>query len=152
MLPHLFCFLYWYWRQSMTNHSDFEQGWLKLAENLEFFSFLSIFFDFPPLCHGLLTAQKYANIALTTTITLRIAWHLCLLLLVRLGGYIVNLSDFYSYRLTGKLTVFFNLQEFNLRNPPVDYSTSTVWFSLNSSKTGLVWLSLRRQIYVLCLI
>ena len=33
--------------------------------------------------------------------------HLCLLLLVRLGGYIVNLSDFYSYRLIGKLTVFF---------------------------------------------
>ena len=26
--------------------------------------------------------------------------------LVRLGGYTVNLSDFYSYRLIGKLTVF----------------------------------------------
>jgi hypothetical protein len=23
------------------------------------------------------------------------------------GGYVVNLSDFYSYRLIGKLTVFF---------------------------------------------
>ncbi len=31
--------------------------------------------------------------------------HLCLLLLVRLGDYIVNLYDFYSYRLIGKLTV-----------------------------------------------
>jgi hypothetical protein len=30
----------------------------------------------------------------------------CPLLLVRLGGYIVNLSEFYSYRLIGKLTVF----------------------------------------------
>ncbi len=31
----------------------------------------------------------------------------CPLLLVRLGGYIVNLSEFYSYRLIGKLTDFF---------------------------------------------
>ena len=46
---------------------------------------------------------KYGNIALTTTITLLTLYHLCLLLLVRLGGYIVNLSDFYSYRLIGEL-------------------------------------------------
>jgi hypothetical protein len=32
--------------------------------------------------------------------------------LVRLGGYIVNLSDFYSYRFIGKLTSFLHLQEF----------------------------------------
>ena len=56
---------------------------------------------------------KYGNIALTTTITLLTLYHLWLLLLVRLGGYIVNLSDFYSYRLIGKLTVFLNLQEFS---------------------------------------
>jgi hypothetical protein len=30
----------------------------------------------------------------------------CPLLLVRLGGYIVNLPEFYSYRLIGKLTAF----------------------------------------------
>jgi hypothetical protein len=36
-----------------------------------------------------------------------VRFHLCLLLLVRLGGYIVNLSDFYSYRLIGKL--FFSI-------------------------------------------
>jgi hypothetical protein len=36
----------------------------------------------------------------------RILYHLCLLLLARLGGYMVNLSNFYSYRLIGKLTVF----------------------------------------------
>ena len=50
---------------------------------------------------------KYGNIALTTTITLLTLYHLYLLLLVRLGGYIVNLSDFYSYRIIGKLTDFF---------------------------------------------
>ena len=41
---------------------------------------------------------KYGNIALTTTTIHRVWYHLCLLLLVRLGGYIANLSDFYSYR------------------------------------------------------
>jgi hypothetical protein len=35
---------------------------------------------------------------------------------ITLSGYIVNLSDFYSYRLIGKLTVFFQLQEFILLN------------------------------------
>jgi hypothetical protein len=55
---------------------------------------------------------KYGNIALTTT-TIRHVWcHSCLLFLVRLGGYITTLSDFYSYRLIGKLTVFLQLQEF----------------------------------------
>ena len=57
---------------------------------------------------------KYGNIALTTTITLLTLYHLCLLFLVRLGGYRVNLSDFYSYRLIGKLTVFLQLQEFSM--------------------------------------
>jgi hypothetical protein len=50
---------------------------------------------------------KYGNIALTTTIIHRVWCHLCLLLLVRLGGYIANLSHFYSYRPIGKLTAFF---------------------------------------------
>jgi hypothetical protein len=44
-------------------------------------------------------------------------------LLVRQAGYIVNLSDFYSYRLIGKLTAFLQLQEFDLRNLPVASST-----------------------------
>ena len=57
---------------------------------------------------------KYGNITLTTTITLLPLYHLCLLLLVRLGGYIVDLSDFYSYRLIRKLTAFLQLQEFQL--------------------------------------
>jgi hypothetical protein len=41
---------------------------------------------------------------------------LCLLLLVRLGVYIVNLCAFYFYKLIGKLTAFLQLQEFSLRN------------------------------------
>jgi len=45
---------------------------------------------------------------------------------VRVGGYIVNLLDFYSYRLIGKLTAFLQLQEFSFRKPTVDFSTSTV--------------------------
>jgi hypothetical protein len=48
----------------------------------------------------------------------------CLLLLVRQAGYIVNLLDFYSYRLIGKLTAFFQLQGFSQRKLPVVCSTS----------------------------
>ncbi len=50
---------------------------------------------------------KYGNIVLTTTTGRRVRYHLWLLLLVRQAGYIVNLSDFYSYRIIGKLTDFF---------------------------------------------
>jgi hypothetical protein len=68
---------------------------------------------------------KYGNIVLTTTTGRRVRYHLCLLFLVRVGGYIVNLLDFYSYRLIGKLTVSFKLQEFSLRKQtPVASSTS----------------------------
>jgi hypothetical protein len=59
---------------------------------------------------------KYGNIALTTTTIPQTRYPSSLLLLVRLGGYIANLFDFYSYRLIGKLTVFFQLQEFSLCN------------------------------------
>jgi hypothetical protein len=45
--------------------------------------------------------------------------------LVRLGSYIVNLSEFYSYRLIGKLTAFLQLQEFCQRNQIVDSSTTS---------------------------
>ncbi len=75
---------------------------------------------------------KYGNIALTTTITLLTLYHLCLLLLVRLGGYIVNLSDFYSYRIIGKLTAFLQLQEFSLCNQTRDFSTTAARRSLRS--------------------
>ncbi len=57
------------------------------------------------------SVDKYGNMELTTTTIHRVWYHLCLVLLVRLGGYIANLSDFYSYRFIGKLTVFLELQE-----------------------------------------
>jgi hypothetical protein len=41
---------------------------------------------------------------------------LYLLFLVRVGDYIVNSCDFYSYRIFGKLTPFLQLQEFRLRH------------------------------------
>ena len=81
-----------------------------------------------------LLLTRSESIELTTTITLLTLYHLCLLLLVRLGGYIVTLSDFYSYRLIGKLTAFLQLQEFSLRNQTVDSSTSAARLSLPSSK------------------
>jgi hypothetical protein len=75
-----------------------------------------------------------------------------LLLLVRPTGYIVNLSDFYSYRLIGKLTAFLQLQEFCQHNQIVDSSTTSSRLSLPTSKSKLVWLRVRRQLYVLNLI
>jgi hypothetical protein len=49
---------------------------------------------------------RSGNIALTIIITLLTLSLLCRLLSVRLGGSIVNLSEFYSYRLIEKLTDF----------------------------------------------
>ncbi len=81
---------------------------------------------------------KYGNIVLTTRITLLTLYYLCLLLLVRLGVYIVNLTDFYSYRIIGKLTAFLHLQEFSLRKQIVECSTTAARLSLTSSKAKLV--------------
>jgi hypothetical protein len=68
---------------------------------------------------------KYGNIVLTTTTGHRVWYHLSLLWLVRVGGYIVNLLDFYSYRIIGKLTAFLQIQEFRFRKQtPVVSSTS----------------------------
>jgi hypothetical protein len=79
-----------------------------------------------------LLLTKLENIALAIiTIPLPL-YPSCLLLLVRLGGYIVNLCDFYSYKLIGKLTAFLQLQEFSLRNMTVDSSTSAARRSLRS--------------------
>ena len=73
-----------------------------------------------------------------------VSFLLCLLLRVRVGGYIVNLLDFYSYRLIGKLTAFLQLQEFSQRNQPVSF-TFAARLAFNSSKVKLVWLSLKQQ-------
>jgi hypothetical protein len=94
---------------------------------------------------------KYGNIVLTTTTGHRVRYHLCLLLLVHQADYIVNLSDFYSCRLIGKLTTFLQLQEFSLRKPTVASSTSAARLSHSSSREKLAWLSLRQQLYVLIL-
>ncbi len=70
---------------------------------------------------------------LTTTTTLRVRYHSCLLLLVRQAGYIVNLSEFYSDRLIGKLTAFLQLQEFSLcRHTQVASSPSAARLSFSS--------------------
>jgi hypothetical protein len=64
-----------------------------------------------------------------------------------LGGYIVNLLDFYSYRLIEKLTAFLQLQEFRQRNPTVA-TTSAARRSPSSLKAKLAWLLPRQQPYV----
>jgi hypothetical protein len=69
---------------------------------------------------------KYGNIALTTTTIRPVLYPLYPLLLVRLGGYIVNLSEFYSYRIIGKLTAFLQIQKFCQDNQIVDSSTTTL--------------------------
>ncbi len=85
-----------------------------------------------------LQLTRSQGIDLATIITPRQWSLLCLLLLVRLGDYMVNSCDFDSYRLIGKLTVFFfQLQEFSFGNTTVDSSTSTAWLTLTSSSPGL---------------
>jgi hypothetical protein len=88
---------------------------------------------------------KYGNTVLTTTTGRRVRYHLYLLFLVRQAGYIVNLSDFYSYSLIEKLTAFLELQEFTLhKQTPVDScSTSAARRSHNTSREKLVCLFLR---------
>ncbi len=60
---------------------------------------------------------KSVNIVRTIITTRLTLSRLFLLLLVRMDVYIVTLSDFYSFRLIGKLTVFLQFQEFSQRNP-----------------------------------
>jgi hypothetical protein len=92
------------------------------------------------------------NIMQTTTTDHRLRYHLCLLLLVRLGGYIVNLSDFYSYRIIGKLTVFLQVQEVIFRKQTVPSRVVFVtWFFLLYSNLGLEIFSPRLHLYVLIL-
>jgi hypothetical protein len=71
-----------------------------------------------------LSLTKYEHTAQNIIIAPLTLSPLCLLLLVRLGVYTVNLCAFYFYKLIGKLTAFLQLQEFSLRNLPVDSSTS----------------------------
>ncbi len=68
---------------------------------------------------------NYVNIAPTTILIRPGVSVSCPLLIVRLAAYISNLSEFYSYRLIGKLTAFLQLQELCLHNQIVDFSTTS---------------------------
>jgi hypothetical protein len=63
----------------------------------------------------------------------------------------MNLSEFYSYRLIGKLTTFLQLQEFCQRNQIVDSSTTVARLFLLCSNLGLEIFSPRLKLYVLIL-
>ncbi len=76
-----------------------------------------------------LLLTRSENIVMTIIIIRLTLSRLCRLLLVHQTDYIVNLSDFYSYSLIGKLTAFLQLQEFSQRNLIVGISTSTSRFS-----------------------
>ncbi len=65
---------------------------------------------------------------------------LCQILWALPGDYIVNLYEFYSYKLIGKLTVFLQLQESILCNIIVEVSTTVVWHSP-------VWLKQKRSVF-----
>jgi hypothetical protein len=80
---------------------------------------------------------RYENIVLTTTTGQRVWYHLYLIFLVHQAGYMVNLSDFYSYRLIGKLTASLQLQEFCQHNQIVDSTTTAARLSLPRYKVGL---------------
>ncbi len=60
-----------------------------------------------------LTLTKLENIALIIITTPPLPSLLCIFLLVRPGGYSVNLCAFYFYKLIGKLTASLQLQEFS---------------------------------------
>ena len=79
-----------------------------------------------------LPLTKLENIELIIITGLLTLSPLCLLLLVRLTGYTVNLCAFDFYNLIGKLTAFLQLQDFSMHNPTVTSSTSSVWCSSRS--------------------
>ena len=59
---------------------------------------------------------RLENITLTVILIPQTLSPLCLLLLVRLGGYIENLCVFYFFKIIGKLTTSLQFQEINLHN------------------------------------
>ncbi len=67
------------------------------------------------------------------------------------GGYIVTLCAFYFYKLIGKLTAFWQLQEFSLRNMTVASSTTAARRSPQSANAGLATFFPRLQHYGLIL-
>ena len=90
---------------------------------------------------------KLGNIVLIIITTPPLPSFLCLLWIARPGGYTVNLCDFYFYKIIGKLTAFFQLQEFSLHNITVVSSTSSTQSSPHRSNRRLGIFSLRLQHY-----
>jgi hypothetical protein len=78
----------------------------------------------------------------TTTTGRRVRYHLFLILLVRQTGYIENLSDFYSHRLIGKLTVFLQIQEFNWSAESISGQFHFLRSAFSSQLKGKVGLTL----------
>jgi hypothetical protein len=95
-----------------------------------------------------LSLKRSDSIDLTINITLLTLSHLCLIFLVRLGGYIVNVSGFYSNSLIGKLTNFLQLQEFSSLNLTVDTSTSDTRQSTHYFNRVWTTFSTRLNLYV----
>ena len=60
----------------------------------------------------LLLTKSYNTVLIIIIVPLTLS-PLCLLLLVRLGGYTAIVCAFYFYRLIGKLTAVLQLQEFS---------------------------------------
>jgi hypothetical protein len=75
-----------------------------------------------------------------STLTLLTLYHLCLLFLVHLGGYTVNLSDFCFYRIIGKLTTVAVSGVQLPQSDRVQFHFRRAGFTqqFNSSKAGLV--------------
>jgi hypothetical protein len=96
-------------------------------------------------------ADKIRKYRSDTIITHSSLSHSCLLLQVRLGGYIVNLLDFYPYRLIGKLPAVLQLQKFSSRNLTVDTSTSAARDSPHCLNRVWATFSPGLQLYVLTL-
>ncbi len=83
-----------------------------------------------------LPLTKLENIALIILTTPPLPSLLCLLLLVRPGGYTVNLLAFYFYKIIGKLNSSLEFQEFSQRNPPVVCTTLNACRSPHNSRTS----------------
>jgi hypothetical protein len=100
----------------------FLERYCLVLDILNFFFFLPLAHPHAPHVHAGYLANA-AGLTLTIIITLTLSL-LYRPLPVRLGGSIVNLSEFYSYRLIGKLTAFLQLQEFSQCNQTWDHSST----------------------------
>jgi hypothetical protein len=79
---------------------------------------------------------RLENITLTMILIPKTLSPLCLLLLVRLGGYIENLCVFYFFKIIGKLTTSLQFQEINLHN--ITESTVIHHFAIKAFCTSVM--------------